>query len=76
MGRTTFLGVLALVVGLAVAGALISEYRRDHLDGGTLRLPRRAPDFALKTPDGAEFRLSQQRGKVVLVDGRVHAAVR
>jgi hypothetical protein len=76
MGRTTFLGGLALVVVLGVAGALVFAYRRDHLDAGTLRRPRRAPDFALKTPEGAEFRLRQQRGKVVLVDGRVHAAVR
>jgi protein SCO1 len=68
MGRTTFLWILALVVVLGVAGALVHEYRSDQLNEGTFRLPRRAPDFVLKTPDGAEFRLSQQRGKVVLVD--------
>jgi protein SCO1 len=68
MVRTTFLWILALVVVLGVAGALVHEYRSDQLNEGTFRLPRRAPHFVLKTPDGAEFRLSQQRGKVVLVD--------
>jgi protein SCO1/2 len=68
MGRTTLLGILALVGVLCVAGALIHDYRSDREHGGALRLPQPAPDFALQTPDGAEFRLSQHRGAVVLVD--------
>ena len=68
MGRTTLLGILALVGVLCVAGALIYDYRSDREHGGALRLPQPAPDFTLRTPDGAEFRLSQYRGEVVLVD--------
>ncbi len=35
--------------------------------GGALDPPRPAPDFALSRPDGGQFRLSDQRGKVVVM---------
>ena len=34
---------------------------------GVLQPPRLAPDFALKASNGAEFRLSRYRGKVILM---------
>lgn len=34
---------------------------------GVLQPPRKAPDFTLKASNGAEFRLSNQHGKVVLI---------
>jgi protein SCO1/2 len=35
--------------------------------GGALEPPRPAPDFTLKDPEGRPFRLSAQRGKVVVL---------
>jgi peroxiredoxin len=37
-------------------------------DGSRVRLGEEAPDFELTTTDGAAFRLSDQRGKVVLLN--------
>ena len=39
-----------------------------HLDLIKPSRPKVAEDFALPTPDGASFRLAEQRGKVVLVN--------
>jgi len=39
-----------------------------HLDLIKPSKPKVADDFALPTPDGSSFRLSEQRGKVVLVN--------
>jgi protein SCO1/2 len=55
--------VFLCVVAVAVAVAL----ERAQFSGGTLVPGQPATDFALKTPDGAEFRLSRHRGEVVLL---------
>lgn len=56
---TLLLFAHALVGGITVTAA------EPAFKSGVLEPPRAAPDFALKAPDGAEFRLSRQRGVVV-----------
>ncbi|HTS22251.1 MAG TPA: SCO family protein [Casimicrobiaceae bacterium] len=59
---------LLLVVGLAAQAASAPELR-----GGVFEPPRAAPDFSLKGTNGAEFKLSSYRGKVVaLAFGYTH----
>src|SRR5215831_4266857 len=71
MGQTpmrwflVFLCVVAVAVAVALERAQLSE--RSQFSGGTLVPGQPATDFALKTPDGAEFRLSRHRGEVVLL---------
>jgi protein SCO1/2 len=56
------IGVVLLVVHALASGAAAAELA---FKSGALEPPRPAPDFALKAPDGTEFRLSRQRGVVV-----------
>lgn len=57
------LGSLLLVQ--ALSPALTVGETRPAFRSGVLEPARPAPDFALTAPDGSEFRLSRQRGKVV-----------
>jgi protein SCO1/2 len=60
----TRLALLGLVLaGLAPAGPAGGTGFR----AGAFEPPRPAPDFALRAASGAEFRLSAQRGKVVVL---------
>jgi protein SCO1/2 len=56
--------VIAVLVLLLSAGAPTAA-RPAELRGAVLSPPRRASDFALATPEGRSFRLSDQRGRVV-----------
>jgi protein SCO1 len=56
------IGVVLLFVHALACGATAAE---PAFKSGALEPPRPAPDFALKKPDGTEFRLSRQRGVVV-----------
>ena len=60
---TSFIAALALLVtaGLTVAGQQGGPGPKD-LEG------KAAPDFTLQTLDGKEVKLSDQKGKVVLID--------
>lgn len=57
MGLRIRIALLALAL---VAAGPAGEFR-----GGVLDPPRPAPDFTLRTPEGREFRLGAQRGRVV-----------
>ncbi len=59
-GRWTRLGLELLVVALAFTA--VAAWQTRHLPTG-----RPAPDFTLRTPDGAPVRLSDLRGKPVLL---------
>jgi protein SCO1/2 len=50
--------------GLLLPGAVYSA----QFTGQSLVPPPAAQDFSLQTADGAEFKLSQQRGKIVLLN--------
>jgi protein SCO1/2 len=52
-------GVAALVL------ALVTLAHGAEFKGGLLTPPKAAPDFALTTQDGKDFRLSRERGNVV-----------
>lgn len=63
---------LALVALSCVALTVLSCLASVPADSAELRAgafepPRSAPDFALRVPDGGEFRLSRHRGKVVVL---------
>ena len=78
-GRRLILAALALAVLLAgVALILVREGETAPAEGlraGAYEPPRAAPDFALDGADGAEVRLSDHRGKAVLLTfGFTHCA--
>jgi protein SCO1/2 len=56
------LGVLVAMAAPASAGATKSPFR-----GGAFEPPQPAPDFALASTNGREFRLGEHRGKVVAI---------
>jgi protein SCO1/2 len=56
--------VIAFMLFVAAAGSAAATAA---LRTGALEPPRPAPDFALDGADGAEFRLSRQRGAVVVL---------
>lgn len=60
-----FLCVVAVAVAVAFERVQFSE--RSQFSGGSLVPGQPATDFTLKTPDGSEFRLSRQRGEIVLL---------
>ena len=63
-GRRVRLGfLLALVLGTA----LPCSAGQGAFRGGAIEPPAPAPDFTLRTAAGKPFRLSQQRGKVVVL---------
>ena len=77
--RRLILAALALAV--LIAGAALILVREDGtapaegLRAGAYEPPRAAPDFALDGADGAEVRLSDHRGKAVLLTfGFTHCA--
>jgi len=53
------------IATLALVLVLASLAHGAEFKGGLLTPPRAAPDFALTTQDGKDFRLSRERGKVV-----------
>jgi len=53
------------VAALALVLVLASLASGADFKGGLLTPPKAAPDFALTTQDGKDFRLSRERGKVV-----------
>ena len=61
MNRCRFLSV-AVILGLSAIGAANPS---SQFKGGAFEPPRPAPDFALKASNGTDFRLSQQKGKIV-----------
>ena len=78
-GRRLILAALALAV--LIAGAALILVREDGtapaegLRAGAYEPPRAAPDFALDGADGTEARLSDHRGKAVLLTfGFTHCA--
>ena len=54
---------LAALLLLAACGAVAAE--SSGLKAGVFDPPRQAPEFSLKGSDGADFKLSRYRGKVV-----------
>jgi protein SCO1 len=66
MRRPIYLGMLALL--FAIGALEVCEQKKGRFNAEALTVPRPAADFVLKTSDGAEFRLSQYQGKVVLLD--------
>lgn len=71
MKRRTIAGLgLAAALIVVVAGAALAIRIRStpaEFQGGVLSPVLPAPDFVLPTADGGSFRLSEQRGKVVLL---------
>lgn len=55
------------IAALALVLAMASLAHGAEFKGGQLAPPKAAPDFALTTQDGKDFRLSRERGKVVAV---------
>jgi protein SCO1/2 len=53
------------MVALLLVAQLAIATHAEVFRGGSLDPPRPAPDFTLRTHDGADFRLSQHRGNVV-----------
>jgi protein SCO1/2 len=62
MAMVRRIAALFLLASVAVAAPAAEP---SGLKAGVFDPPRRAPDFALRGSDGAEFKLSQYRGKVV-----------
>jgi protein SCO1/2 len=66
MSRPIYLAILALLFAL---GAIeVCDHKKAPRNAEASTVPRTAADFVLKTSHGSEFRLSQYRGKVVLLD--------
>jgi protein SCO1/2 len=65
MRRPIYLRLLALLFTIGVME--VCEQKQARFNAEALTVPRPAADFALKTSEGSEFRLSQYRGKVVLL---------
>lgn len=64
--RGVSLGTLVLLVGVALTVLVFGIALVRQQQGQPTAGP--APDFTLTTFDGAEFRLSEQRGKVVVIN--------
>jgi protein SCO1/2 len=64
-GTIRRVSVVALLLIQASGPAITGCESPPTFSGVVLEPARPAPDFALKAPDGAEFRLSRQRGHVV-----------
>jgi protein SCO1/2 len=62
--------ILALPLAASVASAqpAASQPSADRLKGGVFDPPRPAPEIALPASTGRPFRLSEQRGKVVVLE--------
>jgi cytochrome c biogenesis protein CcmG/thiol:disulfide interchange protein DsbE len=60
------LGAIVLVIGVALTVLVIGIRLVQQQQGRPLEGP--APDFTVTTFDGQEFRLSEQRGKVVVIN--------
>ncbi len=81
-GRRLVLAAVAVAVLLAGAVLLLrarepaaEPERHEGLRAGAYEPPRTAPDFALQGADGSEVRLSDHRGKAVLLTfGFTHCA--
>lgn len=56
-----------LLVALALGALVPLTAHASSFKGGSLEPPKPAPDFALRAPDGTEFRLSRERGRVVVM---------
>ena len=69
MRRALGMAILALSLLFGAAGIRADEAsaNADALKSGTFDPPRVAPDFALQGSNGAELKLSDSRGKVVLL---------
>ena len=66
MSRPIYLAILALL--FAIDAIEVCDHKKPPRNAEALTVPRTAADFVLNTSDGSEFRLSQYRGKVVLLD--------
>jgi protein SCO1/2 len=68
MGRNKGLAFAFGLAGLAVAAVLaVTLLRREPFHGSVIEPPAPAQDFTLDNFDGRPFRLTDQRGKVVLL---------
>jgi protein SCO1/2 len=56
--------IVLLAAQFAAVGASVAA-AQSVFKSGVLEPPRPAPDFALKTPEGGEFRLRRRRGSVL-----------
>lgn len=61
------LGALSLI-GLSFAEGIYEEEKLENIQNRTLNVGDKAPEIALKNPEGEVIRLSDLRGKVVLID--------
>jgi cytochrome oxidase Cu insertion factor (SCO1/SenC/PrrC family) len=69
-GTAAALALVAMLAAAPVAAAASSGAEPASGDGSsTIRVGEQAPDFTLKSPDGASYTLSERRGEknVVLV---------
>jgi len=66
MKRSLMVGLLALAVVIVVT-SLAYSLRPYRFRGAEMMPPKPAPDFALTDAEGREFRLSDQRGRSVLL---------
>lgn len=60
---TRFRALIALLIALIVVWGLL-----EARSGGSVKVNALAPDITIQTPDGTRRRLSDLRGKVVVVD--------
>jgi protein SCO1/2 len=58
---------LTLISALLAASVLMAACGSYHFEGTVYPDPQPAPDFELTTTDGGPFRLSEQRGQIVLM---------
>jgi protein SCO1/2 len=56
-----------LLAALALMALAPLAVHASPFKGGALDPPKPAPDFVLRAPDGSEFRLSRERGRVVVL---------
>lgn len=67
MGRTVIWVALGAALGMALIWGLTNWLKPYALHGSVIQEEYAAPDFALPDGRGGEFRLSQQKGSLVLV---------